>query len=105
MGVAGDLGALLLTGDPAGVLAPDWRSRIGAEDADRPAGDVARPGAAAPPAARSLPPVPPAGRVRSGAVPRGGAHRPAPGEDRPFPGDAPPPPAARRRGRCRPGRC
>ena len=75
----GDVGALLLTGDPAGVLAPDWRSRIGAEDADRPAADVlVRPVAAAPPAATSLPLDPPPLRANDETIAAAAAIVPTP---------------------------
>jgi len=72
------LGALLLTGDPAGVLAPDWRSRIGAEDADRPVGDVARLVAAVPPAATSLPLDPPPLRANDETIAAAAAIVPTP---------------------------
>ena len=72
------MGALLLTGDPAGVLAPDWRSRIGAEDADRPVGDVARLVAAVPPAATSLPLDPPPLRANAETIAAAAAIVPTP---------------------------
>ena len=78
MDAEGDLGALLLTGDPTGVLAPDWRSRIGAEDADRPVGDVVWPVAAAPPAATRLPLDPPPLRANDDTIAAAAAIVPTP---------------------------
>jgi hypothetical protein len=77
---AGDLGALPLTDDLTGVLSPDWRSTIGAEDADRPDGDeVARPVvAAAPPAATNLPLDPPLLRANDETIAAAAAIVPTP---------------------------